>query len=195
MVEQEIIAGMRFRILAEAASRFVIHGYNGISMREIAEACGITKAALYYHFKDKEDLILAVLSGYLDEMDALIERCREQSSTARQALALIVQAIFDQPPEQRGIIRLASLEMPNLGTEARQRFAAIYAERFIGKFEAILEQGIAGGEFRLFDVHLVVWTLLGMMYPFFSPGFEREGLQVDETVKLILSIFFEGIVK
>lgn len=195
MAEQEIIAGMRFRILAEAASRFVVHGYNGISMREIAEACGITKAALYYHFKDKEDLILAVLSGYLDQMDSLIERCLAQGGTARQALARVVQAIFNQPPEQRGIIRLASQEMPNLGAESRHRFAAIYAERFIGKFEAILEQGIAAGEFRPFDVHLAVWTLLGMMYPFFSPGFEREGLQIDEAVKLILSIFFEGVAK
>ena len=83
MTGQEITVGMRDRILAEATRRFVIHGYNSISMREIAEACGIKKAALYYHFKGKEDLFLAILSRYLDEMDGLIRRCRAQGAGGR----------------------------------------------------------------------------------------------------------------
>ena len=44
---------LRARILAEATRLFVVYGYNGISMREIAEAVGVSKAGQYYHFKDK----------------------------------------------------------------------------------------------------------------------------------------------
>lgn len=184
---------MRERILAEAARRFVNHGYNGISMREIAEACGITKAALYYHFKDKEDLILAILDRYLAEMDVLIRVCRQQGGTAHQQLLSITQAIFSQRPEKRSIIRLATQEMPNLSDEARQRFGMVYHMKFIGQFEEILVQGVELGEFRPIDVHLSVWILLGMMYPFFYPAQDRDGLDVERALQAILQIFFEGI--
>jgi AcrR family transcriptional regulator len=186
--------GMRERVLSEAASRFVIHGYNGISMREIAEACGISKAALYYHFKDKEDLLLAILDRYLEQMDRLIRDSRQRGGTAHQQLSGVVQAIFSQVPEQRSIIRLATQEMPNLSGAARQRFGLVYHMKFIGQFEEILALGVENGEFKPLDVHLTVWVLLGMMYPFFYPAPERQGLDVEKALNNILDIFFEGIV-
>jgi len=194
MVMQNEVNSMRERILAQAGRRFVIHGYNGISMREIAEACGITKAALYYHFKDKEDLILAILDRYLAELERVIRECRSRGGTPRQQLAGVAQAIFSQLPEQRSIIRLATQEMPNLSAEARQRFGAVYHMKFIGQFEAILVEGVALGEFKPMDVHLAVWILLGMMYPFFYPSQERDGMDNEEALQTILKIFFEGII-
>ncbi|MCB0152930.1 MAG: helix-turn-helix transcriptional regulator, partial [Caldilineaceae bacterium] len=53
----------RAAILAAAQRLFVERGYRGISMREIAEAVGMTKAALYYHFRDKEQLFVALLQN------------------------------------------------------------------------------------------------------------------------------------
>jgi AcrR family transcriptional regulator len=51
----------RERILDEARTRFLTNGYAETSMQEIADAVGMTKPALYYHFKDKQDLLLAVM--------------------------------------------------------------------------------------------------------------------------------------
>ena len=53
------------RIAEEATRLFVANGYHGVSMREIAEAVGISKAGLYYHFRDKEDLFIAILTANL----------------------------------------------------------------------------------------------------------------------------------
>jgi AcrR family transcriptional regulator len=50
----------RERILDVALDLFVTQGYDGTSLREIAEQLGVTKAALYYHFKSKEDILLAL---------------------------------------------------------------------------------------------------------------------------------------
>jgi hypothetical protein len=47
-------ADSRAAILEAAKLLFMQDGFRGISMRQIAEAVGVTKAALYYHFKDKE---------------------------------------------------------------------------------------------------------------------------------------------
>ena len=57
----------RERILDEARRLFLTHGYAETSMQEIADAVGMTKPALYYHFRDKQDLLLAVLSRELEE--------------------------------------------------------------------------------------------------------------------------------
>ena len=48
-------------ILQVASQLFDQKGYDRTSMNEIAEALGITKPSLYYHFKDKERLVLAVV--------------------------------------------------------------------------------------------------------------------------------------
>ena len=54
-------ASSRERIVAHSLALFSTRGYNGVSMNEIAQATGITKAALYYHFEDKEALFLEVI--------------------------------------------------------------------------------------------------------------------------------------
>ena len=64
----------RERIIAEATRLFVAFGYHRISMREIAEATGISKAGLYYHFRDKEELILEILHSNLVEIFSLSRR-------------------------------------------------------------------------------------------------------------------------
>src|SRR5215469_16465337 len=48
--------GTRERIQAIALELFAEQGYEKTSLREIAERLGVTKAALYYHFKSKEDI-------------------------------------------------------------------------------------------------------------------------------------------
>jgi len=72
--------GMRERILDVALELFNDQGYEATSLREIAERLGVTKAALYYHFKSKADILLALHlrlhelgAGVLDELDSLAD--------------------------------------------------------------------------------------------------------------------------
>ncbi len=71
----------RERILEVALELFSEQGYDKTSLREIAEQLGVTKAALYYHFERKEDILLelhlrlhALGRDQLDRLDALDER-------------------------------------------------------------------------------------------------------------------------
>ncbi len=188
------LVGLRERILDEATRLFISRGYHGISMREIAEAVGVSKAGLYYHFKDKEDLFLAILTANLEEIEALIRQARSQGKTAREQISLMMRAIFRRAPERRGIIRLASQEMAQLSQNARTTFGRLYQEKFIGQVEAILREGIERGELKDVNVRLATWLLLGMAYPFFYPAHERElGSSPEEAIELMLTIFFEGM--
>jgi AcrR family transcriptional regulator len=185
--------GMRQRILQEAARLFTRSGYSAISMREISQACGITKAALYYHFKDKEALIVAIMSDNLTEIGRLISSCRASQSDARGRLTAFMRAVFAQPVEQRAAIRLASQEMSNLSPEARTGFGKLYQDTFIGPLAEILSEGMRSGELRLGDPHQAVWVLLGMMYPFFYPNQVRQA-DLNSAVDLMVAVFFDGII-
>lgn len=59
----------RERILAVAAALFAERGYRATSMQEIADRVGITKAALYYHFAAKEDVLRELTGPMLDELE------------------------------------------------------------------------------------------------------------------------------
>ncbi|WP_436533525.1 TetR/AcrR family transcriptional regulator [Actinoplanes sp. HUAS TT8] len=62
----------RERALRVALGLFARQGYAGTSLREIAEQLGVTKAALYFHFRSKEEILTAILRGYLDGVNALV---------------------------------------------------------------------------------------------------------------------------
>lgn len=67
-------ASTRDRILATAAELFAGRGYSSASLQDVADRLGITKAALYYHFDSKDDILLTILRPYFDAADGFIER-------------------------------------------------------------------------------------------------------------------------
>jgi AcrR family transcriptional regulator len=181
------------RIIEEATRLFVASGYAGISMREIAEAVGVSKAGLYYHFKDKEALFMAILNANLDHLGSLIQTARQQGATAREQVSGMLHAIFDQAPNQRAIIRLASQEMTHLSRESRAEFGRVYQAKFIHQVEDILRGGVERGELKPVNVQLATWILLGMAYPFLYPAHERELGGVREAMDLMVMTFFDGL--
>ena len=68
----------RSRVQKVALELFAEQGYEKTSLREIAERLGVTKAALYYHFKSKEDIVHSFTDDYFSELDALVEWAKEQ---------------------------------------------------------------------------------------------------------------------
>jgi AcrR family transcriptional regulator len=64
----------RERILGVAGELFTDHGYDVTSLREIADRLGFTKAALYYHFQSKEEILRALLEPIDTLLDDFLER-------------------------------------------------------------------------------------------------------------------------
>lgn len=74
------MATTRDTIMDVATDLFIERGYEGTSLREIAERVGVTKAALYYHFSSKEDLVRALLEP-MDEMQEELLRTLPERPT------------------------------------------------------------------------------------------------------------------
>jgi AcrR family transcriptional regulator len=62
----------REQIRTVALELFAEHGYDKTSLREIAERLGVTKAAVYYHFRTKEEILVSLIEDFLREVDDIV---------------------------------------------------------------------------------------------------------------------------
>jgi AcrR family transcriptional regulator len=84
----------RARIQSVALELFAEQGYDKTSLREIAERLDVTKAALYYHFKSKEDIVTSLVEDYFGQIDELITWGKTQPKTAASR-AEVLRRYFD----------------------------------------------------------------------------------------------------
>ena len=87
----------RSRAQKVALELFAEQGYEKTSLREIAERLGVTKAALYYHFKSKEDIVHSFTDDYFAELDALLDWAKDQprgDATRREILDRYVSIVL-----------------------------------------------------------------------------------------------------
>lgn len=85
--------------LHETALRlFARDGVEGTSLQAIADDMGVTKAAVYYHYRSKDELVLGVLGPLFTELDAILDRAaahRSRSARLEEFLAGMVNLIVD----------------------------------------------------------------------------------------------------
>jgi len=73
MMADGTLPGTRGRILDTALELFSEHGFDGTTLQQIADRLGFTKAALYYHFRSKDDLLHALLRPAMADLELLLD--------------------------------------------------------------------------------------------------------------------------
>ena len=136
----------RARVQKGARELFAEQGYEKTSLREIAERLGVTKAALYYHFKSKEDIVHSFTDDYFTEIDTLIDWAKDQpgnDQTRREILDRYVGIVLGGGEVFRFLEQnRASVQAMEAGKE---RFA-----RFRGRLDALVDL-LAGPDAPLRD--------------------------------------------
>ena len=79
----------REEVKAVALDLFSTKGFEQTSLREIAERLGITKAALYYHFASKRDLLSALTTPLIDDLQNFLPEAQDKEPRA------VLEAYFD----------------------------------------------------------------------------------------------------
>ncbi|MBZ9750323.1 TetR/AcrR family transcriptional regulator [Deinococcus sp. HMF7604] len=178
----------RARIQQEAARLFVQSGYHGVSMREVAEAVGVTKPALYHHYADKEALFLAMLDGTLAGLSRLVASAEAQVGIRLQ-LDTLVYELLATAPEQRVGLQLAG-ELRHVSPERRAAFEQAYRRVWVGGLSALFEAASARGELRG-DIapSTLARAFLALTYPLVTgaPAADPQG-----TARALLAVFLDG---
>src|SRR4051794_32541586 len=118
----------RERVVDAALELFAQHGVSGTSLQMIADHLGVTKAAVYYQFKAKEDIVLAVLEPAFRTMRDFIaeaEAAPSPAESSERAMAGLVGPIIEQregvAPLFPGPQRQTNVEGPRGLASPRQR--------------------------------------------------------------------------
>lgn len=91
------------RILKAALDLFAEQGVSGTSLQMIADAVGVGKAAVYFQFKTKDELVIAVTEMQLARLEDALEAAEAEKERPR-ARELLLDAVIDMAVEQRGMV-------------------------------------------------------------------------------------------
>jgi AcrR family transcriptional regulator len=89
-------------VIEAALVLFAEHGVGGTSLQMIADAIGVTKAAVYHHYKTKDEIVLAVATVILTRLDAAVTAAEGERSRSR-ARELMLAGMIDLAVERRRV--------------------------------------------------------------------------------------------
>src|ERR1700755_541895 len=119
----------RQRIQDVALELFAEQGYEKTSLREIAERLDVTKAALYYHFKTKEDILVSISDDLAQPVDELIAWAESQPrtlATKQEMLRRYSDALWNAAPLFRFIQEnQATVRDLSIGHSIKSRLTAL----------------------------------------------------------------------
>ena len=163
----------RQRIQDVALELFAEQGYEKTSLREIAERLDVTKAALYYHFKTKEDILISLFQDLTRPIDELIEWGQTQPrtlETKQEILRRYSEALTDAAP-------LFRFMQENQATVRDLSIGETFKDRMLVMLDLIKEPDAALADqvrcvSALFTMHAGMFVLQGRRG---RPGGEAQG--------------------
>ncbi|WP_348620311.1 TetR/AcrR family transcriptional regulator [Paenibacillus polymyxa] len=144
-------------ILQAAMCLFATKGIDGISVKEIGEAAGVTDAAIYKHFKSKDAMALEVFGQYCNSYTTLIDFYRKQSGSFVSRFQQLVDEVLNMHDEdQYGLLLLS--QHHELYVEASQSQNVRQPLEALTEF---IEQGVQQGELPKQDAQLSGVLIIG----------------------------------
>ncbi len=177
----------RQQIRAVALELFAQRGYEQTSLREIAERLNVTKAALYYHYKTKQEILSSLLDEQLDELDALIEWGRtmppgtERSRGVLERYNAMLTSTIEKAPQLIRFIQDNETPINELAVGAKVR------EQFQEIVDLLLKEG-ATTEQKLRAQLALIALHLGARAADAATGDVDDATRAALTVALELSI-------
>jgi AcrR family transcriptional regulator len=153
----------RDRILRAAANLYARNGFRGTSIREVAEAAGVTKPLVLYHFESKEKLFSALLREAVARCRREAEETLASPGSAAERLQGLLRAHVCQAREAPEVAAFAYdvMTMPGmlpLGFEYRSE-----GHEFFDIYVRLIEEGQQRGEFREADPVVMAAALFGAL--------------------------------
>jgi len=172
-------------ILDAAARLFSVHGYDGVSMRRIAESAGVSKANIYHHFSSKEALYFAIMRRSAAELTELLENLAEGKGSFEQRLRMFAAAhldhLFDNAPRVRLVLREAFSGDEEKSRAVVEQMLGGIVKRMIAIFEAGQRAGLLRAELDpglcahlLMGADLFYFQAHGLLQQIPEAGFARD---------------------
>ena len=149
------------RLLLAAVEAFAERGYHATTTRDIASRAGMSPAALYIHYKTKEELLHRISRiGHEKALEILRTASRAEGS-ATERLADAVSSFVRWHAGGRTTARVVQYELDSLGPDARAEILGL-RRKVDAEVRGIIEEGVRSGEFDVVDVHGTTLAVLSL---------------------------------
>ncbi|MGV3577397.1 TetR/AcrR family transcriptional regulator [Brevundimonas sp.] len=138
----------RAEILAAAERIFVEVGYEGATIRKIADEVGLSSTALYMHFSEKSEILHEICRLAFARLQAANEAVIAEGDAPEVVLRKLMEAYVDFGFENPNAYRLTYLTRPIEARDGAQSAAQMLGGELFKAFEAIVEQVAAAGRLR-----------------------------------------------
>jgi len=153
----------RARLFRAATELFESRGYAATTVREIVEAAGVTKPVLYYYFENKEGLYLALMSGVMEEFEALIEAHSARTGPARARIETLCEEVLVLFKRHVPAVRI----MYSIYYGPPQGAPFLDFDRlhlaFQNHLKRLLVEGREAGEFPFGRTEDAMWAIIGVL--------------------------------
>ncbi len=187
------------RILATAEQLFLEHGYKAVSIRDIAHACNVTNAALYYYFPSKEALFREVLRHHIVQLVHALQQARENTPGPLKAqLTAMLQVYAHWVLTKRASFFAVRRDLLSLAQRATQKgerrpFRDIVAT-LTSPFESVLQQAVAEGLLRPSPGKAPLSNiLLGMLHGLLHEEEQPPSITAEDAARWVVDVFWRGL--
>ncbi len=184
----------RHREVLETAARLIREqGYEAASVQDIADACGLTKAGLYYYIRSKEDLLLEIMSYGMDIFEErVLLPVLAIADPVERLKACMERNIHLVTEERSKEVTVILHEHETLTGAARQQINA-RKKRYVHFLEASFEEAMREGRIRRVEPRVAAFSFLGMVLWIYK-WFRLDGkIPADRLAAEMQDLFFGGL--
>jgi AcrR family transcriptional regulator len=172
------------RVLDAALKLIAERGVSGTSLQMIADAIGVTKAAVYRQFKTKEEIVIAITEREMSNLEDALEAAEAEGNGPRTRDVLLDRMI-DQAIDRRGVVSALQFDPVIIRLQAEYE----PFQRFIERLYAALLGTEAGVEARLHAAMLSSAISVAVMHPLLADiDGETLRVQLKEMTRRMLKI-------
>lgn len=182
------------QIKTAAAQLFASKGYKGTSMREIADACDISKALLYHHFESKDQIYVLVATEAGKKLYSHVDQRISEASLPSQRLRLFMVATAEHFHRNRWAWIASTTAFWSDPDRQRHRARIMLRDKYEHQLRDIIQEGIDAGEIRPdTDVAMagrLILSSLNWMHRWYNPDKELLPQQIAEQY---FEMIFNGL--
>ncbi len=184
---------MREQILDTAFKHFVRFGYSKTTISGIADELGKQKSALYYYFKNKEDVFCSVVAleaeNFLGELQNILNEKGDESLLVKKYINHRIRVMYGVAARYN-LLKSELFTLLPLIEIARQPFH----QKEVDQLAYLLERGVQSGVFRLCDCELNAKVIVNSLKGLEIPMFVKQEFKVDtKEIEAITSLVLNGI--
>ncbi|KGO33011.1 TetR family transcriptional regulator [Desulfobulbus sp. Tol-SR] len=188
--------GKREEIMELSVPLFAVFGYDGVSMRDVAAVCGLTPAALYYHFSHKEDLYLEVVAhAFREKSAALLIKLKDSDSPWVQLENFITNLAHLAAKDEDFLRLMQWVRLDSEEMRQQKLVTHVFKDLFLAVHALVAKLNSRYDPYMLSMsiIHLVLIPFEGKKIRKFMPGYRPEHDQPDVLARHVIDLLRMGL--